>query len=364
MISVPVQPGESAIAGGDYHAFMVRSCWAKKHEVSIADQPKNFYKKVTYGHGFILTVLGTIAYSSLRLILTSLSRRRDYGAIVSPSHYPQDTFLLLLLKIFRFGSRYVVYFHGAFPEIPDLDRRLTRSLSLAYNLLGVLITRLSADLVFVFNTQTRDQLTRLGVSSKKIVLSENGVSIPEQITRSRKSFDACFVGRLTKSKGIFDVLRLSQVLREQSRRSIIAVVGDGPEKNRVEDLIAKERLEGDLLLLGIVSETSKYKVLSEARVFVFPSYHEGWCIAIAEALSCGLPVVAYNLPIYDEVFNEELIKVSTGDVNAMVREVVYLLDNPEIARNIGERGREFVKRYEWNEVAEKELCAILRRDSH
>jgi len=68
---------------------------------------------------------------------------------------------------------------------------------------------------------------------------------------------------------------------------------------------------------------------------------------------------AYNLPIYKEVFDDKLMTVPLGDIDAMAKQVIYLLENPEVARKMGEANREFVKKYDWKTVAEKELFAII-----
>ena len=51
--------------------------------------------------------------------------------------------------------------------------------------------------------------------------------------------------------------------------------------------------------------------------------------------------------------------VPLGDIDAMAKQVIYLLENPEVARKMGEANREFVKKYDWKTVAEKELFAII-----
>ncbi|UCE29266.1 MAG: glycosyltransferase family 4 protein, partial [Candidatus Bathyarchaeota archaeon] len=86
---------------------------------------------------------------------------------------------------------------------------------------------------------------------------------------------------------------------------------------------------------------------------------EGWGIAIAEAMACGLPVVVYELPIYKEIFNSKLVTVTPGDVDGMSKQVLFLLQNHEVSRKIGEDGKRFVERYDWQKIADEEMKLIL-----
>ena len=70
-----------------------------------------------------------------------------------------------------------------------------------------------------------------------------------------------------------------------------------------------------------------------ARAFLAPSYEEGWGISIAEAMATGLPVVAYRLPILDEVYGDPYTGVPLGSVPALADALTqFLLDGEAAAR--------------------------------
>ena len=98
--------------------------------------------------------------------------------------------------------------------------------------------------------------------------------------------------------------------------------------------------------------------MSQARVGLSLSFEEGWGLSVNEFLATGIPVVAYGLPIFDSVFPNQLIKVPIGDKSAAAREIVALLDSPARQRELGLRGREFVQRYDFRNVARQELAAL------
>jgi glycosyltransferase involved in cell wall biosynthesis len=283
---------------------------------------------------------------------------RRFDVIVASSHYPPDVLSALFLHLRNPKSKIVIYCHGI--SIPPEHGPILRVFSIIYNYFGTLLMTKFSDLIFVINRPTKDFLLHFGAKDTKIVLTCNGIDIHDtKPSVKEKSLDACFLGRLVKSKGVYDLVKVWKKVCERRNSAKLAIIGDGPEKGRTNELVVKMGLENNVTLLGPVLGDEKYRILGTSKVFVFPSYLESWGIAIAEAMACGLPVVAYNLPVYKEVFEDKLVTVPVGDVDAMAKQVIYLLENPEIARKIGEANREFVKKkYDWKTVAEKELSAI------
>jgi glycosyltransferase involved in cell wall biosynthesis len=77
-----------------------------------------------------------------------------------------------------------------------------------------------------------------------------------------------------------------------------------------------------------VPEEEKWAILRSADLFFAPSREEGWGIAVGEALTAGIPVVAYDLPAYAH-FGEAVIRVSRGDVDSLATTVLELLLSPD-----------------------------------
>ena len=99
--------------------------------------------------------------------------------------------------------------------------------------------------------------------------------------------------------------------------------------------------------------------MSGARLFLAPSYEEGWGIAVAEALASGLPVVGYRLPILDEVFGSAYEGVAVGDVKALATAMQRLLEDDEAAAKASATARAAVARYDLATIASEELATIL-----
>jgi N-acetyl-alpha-D-glucosaminyl L-malate synthase BshA len=140
-------------------------------------------------------------------------------------------------------------------------------------------------------------------------------------------------------KRVDDVIRVfAQVRRE--RASELVLIGDGPERSRIEALVHELGLSQSVRFLG--RQLNFVEVLQGARVFLLPSATEGFGLAALEALSCGVPVVASRVGGLPEVvahgecgFLEEL-----GDLPAMASDVARLLDDGGLHTRMSQRARQ------------------------
>jgi glycosyltransferase involved in cell wall biosynthesis len=358
------------LSGGDYHILRVVKEWEKRADVAMLAStlfagsnnylpPDKVHVKdsipyLEVNNPYLYTII-----TMVRAFFLIFSRFDDhYDVVIAPSHYVFHILPCIFLKLKGKNALLVVYFHDMLIATNNPMRKV---LSTTHNLLGLFLVRLSADLVFVINESAKKSCLKFGIEEEKIAIMSNAVDVTKHVRNfvDIREFDACFLGRLEKIKGVYDLLYIWKLVRSKRPNARLTIIGDGPEKGRIKKLLVKMGLEKNITLLGFVLENEKYNLLGRSRAFVFPSYLESWGISIAEAMACGLPVVAYNLPVYKEIFEEKLISVPLGDVNAMAKQLIFLLENPDVARKIGEASREFVKKYDWSTVAERELSRIL-----
>ena len=346
-------------SGGDYHIARVSKEWSKSQEIMFLFPKTNKLVAKIATLGNVSIIIGIAICYIVRILKTCMvCSGKQFDIVIASSHFPPDILPVLFHWIKNSKSKIVVYLHGIL--IPPEHGTLLRTLSIMYNYLGMLLAARFADLIFVINKRTRDHLLRLGVEGRKLIVTSNGVDLHNLgMMNEEKSFDACFLGRLNKSKGVYDLVEVWNTVCEGKKNVKLAIIGVGPERGRISELAIKMGLESNIALLGFVSRDKKYEILQNSKIFVFPSYLESWGIAIAEAMACSLPVVAYDLPVYKEVFDDKLITVFVGDIDAMAKQVISLIRKTKVARKIGEEGREFIKRYDWGVVAERELSEII-----
>jgi glycosyltransferase involved in cell wall biosynthesis len=355
------------MSGGDYHMMNIASHWSKNSKVSYM-LPKlgyTFVRDLLAGESFVVnTPFESKANGFMNVILLYLLRTAKmsfynvgtaFEVVLASSHYPFDVIPAFMYRLKNPGSLFVVYFHGL--SIPD-GKASAKLVSTFYNMFGLLIARF-ADLVFVINSDSKTLLLKQGISSEKIVKTSNGVEM-DNLTPviDAKSFEACFLGRLVKYKGVFDILYVWKKVCQVIPNAKLAILGDGPEKESIVRVIKELSLERNIVLFGFVFGSEKLSLLKSAKLFLSPSYLESWGISVAEAMSCGLPVIAYNLPVYAEVFDDHIVTVPLGNVSSLAEKVVTLLNNTDLSQKIGEDGKKFVKKYQWSSVAELQLQSV------
>lgn len=113
----------------------------------------------------------------------------------------------------------------------------------------------------------------------------------------------------------------------------------------------------DVVLLQTVSERDLAEWLTVADGFVFPSVKEGWGLAILEAASAGLPVVASDIDVFQEflVHDQNAILTKVGETHSLARGMARLIDEPETARRLRENGRALAARYNWSTSAAQHI---------
>jgi len=226
--------------------------------------------------------------------------------------------------------------------------------------IAVLLMKQRADVICVVNGEIKEYLVSRGIAKDRIKVVQNGVEadaiacIPDP---KEKIYDGIFVGRFHQQKGLFDLLRIWEEVCKSNKSAKLAIVGSGGESyvKEIKNRILASGLDDNIDLLGFFDGEEKYRLLKSARVFLCPSFYESWGIVIAEALASGLPVVAYGLPIYKEIFGEGIVTVQMGDTQEFAATVEKLLKNKDEYLERKNAGLCLAKRYNWNDVAKNEI---------
>ena len=120
---------------------------------------------------------------------------------------------------------------------------------------------------------------------------------PEPFSLEEKEKRIVAVGRLDWEKGFDRLLDCFALTREQYPDWSLRIVGDGPEQEKLEHKIAELGLEGAAVLTGRLSPAGVEEEMKRASLYAMSSLSEGFPFVMLEALSCGLPTVAYDVRV-------------------------------------------------------------------
>lgn len=255
----------------------------------------------------------------------------------------------------NFFTTYNIYRKVGYGKFPSLVK------TLAFAITFLILSRVDA-CITVSKTTARI-LMHNGIMKDKIYLSGNGVYIKSHGKKKNQSsfYDGFFVGRIAKEKGILDLVKAWRKIVRVKKDSKLAIIGSGPELSNLKKEIEKAGLEKNIFLKGSCTEEELYKLMRESKVFVFPSIFEGWGLAIAEALACGLPVVCYAIPAVSEIFGEcrSVFFVPPWDVESLAKKILKIVSlREEEYRKLSLASRNFVKQFDWESVFERDLQVL------
>lgn len=143
------------------------------------------------------------------------------------------------------------------------------------------------------------------------------------------------VGRLIGTKNHSTLIEAFDDVRDSVPDAELLIVGDGPQRESLERLVAARRLGEHVRFTGTIPRKEVYRVLDASDVFALPSRSEGFCVALVEAMACGLAPVVSDIPVLHEVAGEAAAYADPGDPTAFAMEIRRLLLNPEARRTLG-----------------------------
>jgi len=212
------------------------------------------------------------------------------------------------------------------------------------------------------------QINSLGIKSP-IFVSGNGIdiaffnSIFEDSTCDDPVYDSIYVGRLDEGKGVLDLLEVWRTIASRLTKAKIAIVGNGKLRNKAEVFVKDSKLAHNVEFLGYIDDVDLILTIRRSRLFVTLSTTEGWGLAVAEALACGLPVVAYAIPTLCETFGDcsTVRFAEVGEKEQVIEIIIDHLTNLHRRReDIVKVSKDFAAKLDWKTVAGKEYEAILK----
>lgn len=218
------------------------------------------------------------------------------------------------------------------------------------------------DTIFVVTNFLKEYYSNI-LDSRKIIKTGNGIEVDifsGPIAHETLKSDALYCGRLHEAKGAVDLIKMSADIVKANHKFFLVILGVGLTdiNKRLKSLIEELKLDGNIRSLGFKTGKEKGDLIRSSKYFVFLSYDESYPLSIIEALGCNKMVLAYDLPIYHEVFGSfinsgqmKLFKV--GDYMSAASYITNNLDNSYFFHNN-------IEDWGWEKIADKELSVFDR----
>jgi glycosyltransferase involved in cell wall biosynthesis len=220
-----------------------------------------------------------------------------------------------------------------------------------YALPEMICNRRAAKVIAPSDALKRDIMRLHHLPEDRVRVVPHGVEANHLELYRKKPPELCpkllFVGRLHFRKGLLPVLKEFARWREIDAEFVIA--GDGPDRPEMEQVAARD---ARIRILGPVDRNQLENLLLSTNIFVFPTFYEGFGLALTEAMASGHACVSYDIPVVREVLGGTGILAPLGDAAALVKEVAGLVKHPERISAFAARAHDRAAQFTWDDARE------------
>lgn len=212
-----------------------------------------------------------------------------------------------------------------------------------------------------------EYLTNVGVSRQKLVLptgidlsvydrvNENDIENIKNRYAPNGEILLCTVSRLAIEKNINFLIEGLKYVKENTKKKFkCIIIGDGPEKNNLQNLIDKYSLNDEIYLIGSVEQKEVAKYYMASDLFVFGSKSETQGMVLLEAMAGKCPVLCIRSSGTDDVVRDEYNGFKTSDnLQEWSERIIYLLENEELLRTMGTNAFRYSQKFSIDKMSQK-----------
>ncbi|MBM4429969.1 MAG: glycosyltransferase family 4 protein [Chloroflexi bacterium] len=263
----------------------------------------------------------------------------------------------------------VVTCHDLIPlEVPDIHPTFySRMTGQRWYRKSVAAMTRAARIIAISEHTKKDLVKHTGYNPDKIVVIPHGIDrrfkpsvdrAQQQQTRQWLGAPAdckmvLHVGDCAPYKNLPGLLRTFALVRHKVREPVCLIRVGPPFTSSQLRLVKQLKLGGCILRKESLPLDDLVSLYNIADVLLFPSLYEGLGLPVAEAMACGLPVVASHAASIPEVLGEGQLTFAPDDVEGMADAVVGLLENAALRQALIEKGLRRARHFSWPLVAEQ-----------
>jgi glycosyltransferase involved in cell wall biosynthesis len=209
-----------------------------------------------------------------------------------------------------------------------------------------------SDLIVVPSQFVKKTLTENNTPESKIAINPFGTNLDffNNVHRNKKELDEIsflFFGTVSARKGVPTLFEAWNKINPKNAKLILAGFGQIPEG---------VSLPNNVSFIGVIPADERDQLFSNADVFVFPSFFEGFAQVQIEAAASGLPIITTPNAGGDEIVNdfENGILIEPGNVGSLSDAINYFIDNPDMIEKMGELSKQRAKeKFSWSHYGER-----------
>ena len=293
-------------------------------------------------------------------VFSAIKKYQDTVYDVMNTHFaiPSGPTGYVLSKLYKIPN--VLSIHGG--DIYDPSKRLSpHKTPLLYQTVRFMLN--SAHRVVAQSTNTKNNAITYYHIDRSIDIVPLGIKKPTFSKMNREAFGfkpedkiLCTVGRLVKRKNIDDLLLVIAEIKNTYPCKLI-VVGDGPEKTHILEMVQQLGIAENIIMAGSVTDEEKYQLMTISDCFVSTATHEGFGLVFLEAMETGKPVICYDHGGQTDflVNGKTGFVVHLGDRQGVKQKILEIISATHTAEQMGRFNKNLVQKYYIEKCAENYL---------
>ncbi|MFB6235793.1 MAG: glycosyltransferase family 4 protein [Halopenitus sp.] len=165
-----------------------------------------------------------------------------------------------------------------------------------------------------------------------------------------------YAGALDGLKGLSDLIEASETIISENPECKFIIAGDGPMRPQLESAVNEKGLADSFEFLGFIEQSELVDLYRFSTLFVNPSYHEALPMALREAMACGTPVIATDVPGNNEIITDghNGVLVPPAAPEELAGAILSLLGDRETMNEMRIEGRATITaEFSWDTITDQ-----------
>jgi len=213
-----------------------------------------------------------------------------------------------------------------------------------------------ADRIITVSQYSRNEIEKYYPDAKgKIEVVYLGVQKEfQKIEDIKKKNQLLYVGSMNERKNFIGVLKAFELLDKKDYKLLI--VGNFSSNFAIDEssrnVIKSAQQNKNVEFKNNVCDEELVRMYNESKLFIFPSFYEGFGLPVLEAMACGTPVVCSATSSLPEVGGDSVVYCDPYEVSDIKKKIVLVLDDEDLQKQMSKKGLDRAKEFSWQKSAD------------
>ena len=216
-----------------------------------------------------------------------------------------------------------------------------------------------ADKIITVSTYSKNEIEKYyPLSKRKIEVIHLGFDKSFKVTDyTKKKNQILYVGSMNKRKNFIGVIKAFELLNRKDYELLI--VGNFSANFSIDDndkiILEKIKENSNIYFTSNINNTELIKIYNDSKLFLFPSFYEGFGLPVLEAMACGTPVICSDCSSIPEVGGDAVVYCNAYDINDIKDKIELVLKDSSLQQEMIKKGLERAQLFSWDKSADEHL---------